>query len=50
MSISEALKISRDKRKSANNELYRKEKSPDHNGEKDYNLTIDDVLNGGGKK
>ena len=50
MSISEALKISSDKRKSANNELYRKEKSPDHNGEKDYNLTIDDVLKGGGKK
>ena len=50
MSISEALKISRDKRKSANNELYRKEKSPDQNREKDYNLTIDDVLNGGGKK
>ena len=50
MSISEALKISRDKRKSANNELYRKKESPDHSGEKDYNLTIDDVLNGGGKK
>ena len=50
MSISEALKISSDKRKSANNELYRKEKLPDHNGEKDYNLTIDDVLKGGGKK
>ena len=50
MSISEALKMSRDKRKSANNELYRKKKSPDHNGEKDYSLTIDDVLNGGGKK
>ena len=50
MSISEALKISRGKRKTANNELYRKEKSPDHNGEKDYNLTIDDVLKGGGKK
>ena len=50
MSISEALKISRDKRKSANNELDRKKESPDHSGEKDYNLTIDDVLNGGGKK
>ena len=50
MSITEALKLSRNKEKSTSNKLYRKKESPDHNGEKDYNLTIDDVLKGGGKK
>nr|DAF45724.1 MAG TPA: replication initiator protein [Siphoviridae sp. ctxYv12] len=50
MSITEALKLSRNKEKSTSNKLDRKKESPDHNREKDYNLTIDDVLNGGGKK
>ena len=50
MSITEALKLSRNKEKSTSNKLNRKKESPDQNREKDYNLTIDDVLNGGGKK
>ncbi len=50
MSITEALKLSRNKEKSTSNKLDRKKESPDQNREKDYNLTIDDVLNGGGKK
>ena len=50
MSITEALKLNRNKEKSTSNKLDRKKESPDHNREKDYNLTIDDVLNGGGKK
>ena len=50
MSITEALKLSRNKEKSTSNKLNRKKESPDQNREKDYNLTIDDVLNGGEKK
>ena len=50
MSITEALKLSRNKEKSTSNKLDRKKESPDQNRKKDYNLTIDDVLNGGGKK
>ena len=50
MSITEALKLSRNKEKSTSNKLNRKKEMPDQNREKDYNLTIDDVLNGGGKK
>ena len=50
MSITEALKLSRNKEKSTSNKLNRKKETPDQNREKNYNLTIDDVLNGGGKK